>query len=165
MTRLPVWRNADGTERGRLQAVSCSLDLSVTDLPKAAIIIPSVDEIPSTHDFIEIFTEHGSAGIFRVVSSTYRYGQTCQLQLIGAADTLSDDIWAASEDETTRTVAQWIQLILSKQNTRRWKFGSCALSASLKMRVNYGELWAMLEECRNVRPGYRWQYDFSTSPP
>ena len=164
MTRLPVWRNADGTERSRLQAVSCSLDLSVTDLPKATITIPSVDEIPSTHDFIEIFTEHGSAGIFRVVSSTYRYSQTCQLQLIGAADTLSDDIWAASEDETTRTVSQWIQLILSKQNTRRWQFGSCALSASLKMRVNYGELWAMLEECRNVRPGYRWQYDFSTSP-
>ena len=81
VTRLPVWRNADGTERSRLQAVSCSLDLSVTDLPKATITIPSVDEIPSTHDFIEIFTEHGSAGIFRVVSSTYRYGQTCQLQL------------------------------------------------------------------------------------
>ena len=164
MTRLPVWRNADGTERGRLQAVSCSLDLSVTDLPKATITIPSVDEIPSTHDFIEIFTEHGSAGIFRVVSSTYRYGQTCQLQLIGAADTLSDDIWPASEDEATRTVSQWIQLILSKQNTRRWQFGSCALSASLKMKVNYGELWTMLEECRNVRPGYRWQYNFSTSP-
>lgn len=164
MTRLPVWRNADGTERGRLQAVSCSLDLSVTDLPKATITIPSVDEIPSTHDFVEIFTEHGSAGVFRVVSSTYRYGQTCQLQLIGAADTLSDDIWPATEDEATRTVSQWIQLILSKQNTQRWKFGTCALSASLKMKVNYSELWAMLEECRNVRPGYRWQYDFSTSP-
>ena len=164
VTRLPVWLNADGTEHGRLQALSCSLDLSVSDLPKATITIRSADEIPSTHDFVEIFTEHGSAGIFRVVSSTYRYGQTCQLQLIGAADTLSDDIWPETADEATRTVAEWIQLILSKQTTVRWQAGSCALAASVKMKVNYSELWAMLEDVKGARPGYRWSYDFTTSP-
>lgn len=164
VTRLPVWRYADGTERGRLQALSCSLDLSVSDLPKATITIRSADEIPGTHDFVEIYTEHGSAGIFRVVSSTYRYGQTCQLQLIGAADTLSDDIWPASEDEATRTVAEWIQLILAKQTTTRWQLGSCALNASVKMKVNYSELWALLEDVKGARPGYRWSYDFSTWP-
>lgn len=164
VTRLPVWRYADGTERGRLQALSCSLDLSVSDLPKATITIWSGDEIPGTHDFVEIFTEHGSAGIFRVVSSTYRYGQTCQLQLIGAADTLSDDIWPASEDEATRTVAEWIQLILAKQSTTRWQLGSCVLNASVKMKVNYSELWALLEDVKGARPGYRWSYDFTTWP-
>ena len=164
VTRLPVWLNADGTEHGRLQALSCSLDLSVSDLPKATITIRSADEIPSTHDFVEIFTEHGSAGIFRVVSSTYRYGQTCQLQLIGAADTLSDDIWPETAEEATRTVAEWIQLILAKQTTTRWQAGSCALNASVKMKVNYSELWAMLEDVKGARPGYRWSYDFSTSP-
>lgn len=164
MTRLPVWRYADGTERGRLQALSCSLDLSVSDLPKATITIRSADEIPGTHDFVEIFTEHGSAGIFRVVSSTYRYGQTCQLQLIGAADTLSDDIWPETAEEATRTVVEWIQLILAKQTTTRWQLGSCALNASVKMKVNYSELWAMLEDVKGARPGYRWSYDFSTWP-
>lgn len=164
VTRLPVWRYADGTERGRLQALSCSLDLSVSDLPKATITIRSADEIPGTHDFVEIFTEHGSAGIFRVVSSTYRYGQTCQLQLIGAADTLSDDIWPETAEEATRTVVEWIQLILAKQTTTRWQLGSCALNASVKMKVNYSELWAMLEDVKGARPGYRWSYDFSTWP-
>jgi len=164
VTRLPVWLNADGTEHGRLQALSCSLDLSVSELPKATITIRSADEIPGTHDFVEIFTEHGSAGIFRVVSSTYRYGQTCQLQLIGAADTLSDDIWPASEDEATRTVAEWIQLILAKQTTTRWQLGSCDLNASVKMKVNYSELWALLEDVKGARLGYRWSYDFSTWP-
>ena len=164
VTKLPVWRYADGTERGRLQALSCSLDLSVSDLPKATITIRSADEIPGTHDFVEIYTEHGSAGIFRVVSSTYRYGQTCQLQLIGAADTLSDDIWPETAEEATRTVAEWIQLILAKQSTVRWQLGSCALNASVKMKVNYSELWAMLEDVKGARPGYRWSYDFSTWP-
>lgn len=164
VTRLPVWRYADGTERGRLQALSCSLDLSVSDLPKATITIRSADEIPGTHDFVEIYTEHGSAGIFRVVSSTYRYGQTCQLQLIGAADTLSDDIWPETAEEATRTVAEWIQLILAKQTTVRWQLGSCALNASVKMKVNYSELWAMLEDVKGARPGYRWSYDFTTWP-
>ena len=164
VTRLPVWRYADGTERGRLQALSCSLDLSVSDLPKATITIRSADEIPGTHDFVEIYTEHGSAGIFRVVSSTYRYGQTCQLQLIGAADTLSDDIWPETAEEATRTVAEWIQLILAKQSTTRWQLGSCALAASVKMKVNYSELWAMLEDVKGARPGYRWSYDFTTWP-
>lgn len=164
MTKLPVWLYPDGTERGRLQATACSVDLSVDALPKASITIPSADEIPNTHDFVEIFTEHGSAGVFRVVSSSYKYGNSCQLQLIGAADTLSDDVWTASEEETTRSASEWMRQVLNHQTTRRWKFGRCELAANWKTSVNYPELWDMLESIRALRVGYRWDFDFSTSP-
>ena len=164
MIALPIWRRTDGTEYGRLQATSVSLDFSVNDVPKATITVRASETLPSTHDFIEIYTEHGSAGIFRVVSSTYKYGDTCQMQLIGAVDTLSDDIWPASLDENTQTASEWVRQILSKQTTTRWQFGSCALTASVKIKVNYGDLWTLLEEVRNSRPGYRWTFNFTTSP-
>ena len=164
MTRMPVWLKADGTEVGRLQALSCSLDLSVNDKPKATITIPASTTVPNTHDFVEIYTEHGSAGIFRIVSSTFKYGDTCQLQLIGAVDTLSDDVWPATVDEATKAASEWIRQILAKQTTTRWTFGQCALSASVRMKINYGELWTLLEEIRNARPGFRWVYDFTTTP-
>lgn len=164
MTRLPVWRRSDGTEYGRLDATSCSLDLSVNDTPRATISIPATDTIPNTHDFVELFTEHGSAGVFRVVSSTFKYSQSCQMQLIGAVDTLSDDIWPATLDESTKSATEWIRQILSKQTTTRWTLGTCAMATSVKIKVNYGDLWSLLEEVRNSRSGYCWAYDYSTTP-
>ena len=164
VTKFPVWLRPDGTEYSRLQATSCSLDLSVSDLPKATLTISATDAIPSAHDFVELFTDHGSAGIFRVVSSTYKYGQNCQLQLLGAADTLSDDVWAESLEEETKTAAEWIRAALTKQTTNRWQLGTCQMTSNVSMKINYGDLWSILESVRTSRPGYRWTYDFTTTP-
>lgn len=160
----PAWLNLDGSEHARLNALSCSLDLSINDMPKATLTVPAADAIPNTHDFLRIATEFGQTEIYRVVSSTYKYGQTCQLQLIGAVDTLSDDIWAESLEEQTMTAAEWIRNALGRQTVTRWQLGQCALTANVKMRINYGELWSILEEVRNARPGFRWVYDYSTFP-
>lgn len=160
----PVWLNLDGSEHARLNALSCSLDLSINDMPKATLTVPAADAIPNTHDFLRIATEFGQTEIYRVVSSTYKYGQTCQLQLIGAVDTLSDDIWAESLEEQTMTATEWIRNALGRQTVTRWQLGQCALTANVKMRINYGELWSILEEVRNARPGFRWTYDYSTFP-
>ena len=160
----PVWLNLDGSEHARLNAISCSLDLSINDTPKATLTVPATDAIPNTHDFLRIATEFGQTEIYRVVSSTYKYGQTCQLQLIGAVDTLTDDIWAESLDEQTMTAAEWIRNALGRQTVTRWQLGQCALTANVKMRINYSELWSILEEVRNARPGFRWVYDYSTHP-
>ena len=160
----PVWLNLDGSEHARLNALSCSLDLSINDMPKATLTVPAADAVPNTHDFLRIATEFGQTEIYRVVSSTFKYGQTCQLQLIGAVDTLSDDIWAESLEEQTMTAAEWIRNALGRQTVTRWQLGQCALTANVKMRINYGELWSILEEVRNARPGFRWVYDYSTHP-
>lgn len=160
----PVWLNLDGSEHARLNALSCSLDLSINDMPKATLTVPAADAIPNTHDFLRIATEFGQTEIYRVVSSTYKYGQTCQLQLIGAVDTLTDDIWAESLEEQTMAAAEWIRNALGRQTVTRWQLGQCALTANVKMRINYGELWSILEEVRNARPGFRWVYDYSTHP-
>lgn len=160
----PVWLNLDGSEHARLNTLSCSLDLSINDMPKATLTVPAADAIPNTHDFLRIATEFGQTEIYRVVSSTYKYGQTCQLQLIGAVDTLTDDIWAESLEEQTMTAAEWIRNALGRQTVTRWQLGQCALTANVKMRINYGELWSILEEVRNARPGFRWVYDYSTHP-
>ena len=157
----PVWLKTNE----RLLISALSMDLSTTDLPKATIVIPASENIPGIHDFIQITNPQGLIQNFRVVSYNYNYGQTVTLQLIGAADTFSDDVYnVIAEEEETKTAAAWLALILAKQTVTRWQLGTCALSANVKIKTNYQDLWSLMEVIRKTRSGYWWTFDYSTSP-
>ena len=159
------WLNADMTERGRLDDTGLAIDLSTDAVAKATLTIPTKGEVPAIHDFIELYTLYGSAGIFRVVSYGHTIGQNAILQLMGAVDTLSDNVYQQSADgEVSKTAAQWIADILGRQTTAYWQAGDCALNVSVKLRPNYQTLWTMLENVRKARSGYWWVADYTTTP-
>ena len=158
---MPVWLKTGE----RLMATACSIDVSTTALPKATLTVPASGDIPGIRDLIQITSPHGSTQVYRVVSSTCSYGQTVALQLIGAADTLSDDVYdVAAEEAETLPAATWLARILAKQTTARWQLGTCAMTASVKIKTNYQDLWTLMESVRETRPGYWWTYDFATDP-
>lgn len=159
------WLNADMTERGRLDDTGLAVDLSTDAVARATLTIPTKGEVPAIHDFIELYTLYGSAGIFRVVSYGHTIGQNAILQLMGAVDTLSDNVYQQSADsEASKTAAQWIADILGRQTTAYWQAGDCALNVSVKLRPNYQTLWTMLENVRKARSGYWWVADYTTTP-
>lgn len=159
------WLNADMTERGRLDDTGLAIDLSTDAVARATLTIPTKGEVPAIHDFIELYTLYGSAGIFRVVSYGHTIGQNAILQLMGAVDTLSDNVYQQSADgEVSKTAAQWIADILGRQTTAYWQAGDCALNVSVKLRPNYQTLWTMLENVRKARNGYWWVADYTTTP-
>ena len=159
------WLNADMTERGRLDDTGLAIDLSTDAVARATLTIPTKGEVPAIHDFIELYTLYGSAGIFRVVSYGHTIGQNAILQLMGAVDTLSDNVYQQSADsEVSKTAAQWIADILGRQTTAYWQAGDCALNVPVKLRPNYQTLWTMLENVRKARNGYWWVADYTTTP-
>jgi len=162
---MPIWYNADSTEHLRIRASSCSVDLSVNDIPKATLTMLSDQEVPDTHAMIELFRNGTSLGKFRVVSYGYTYRQSIVLQLMGMVDVLNDDVYELeAEEEQTKTATAWIQTILGRQSTVRWQLGTCAMTDSIPLKINYQTIWTLLEEIRQYQVGYMWTYDFSTSP-
>jgi len=165
MTRQPRLLNSSLAEVRRLNAVSLAIDLTTEDLPKATLVLPATEDRLAMRDLLELYTPRGSAGIFRVVSLAEDIRDRQTVQLMGAADTLADDVYpqAASED-VSKTASAWITDILSKQTTARWQAGTCALSKTVKIRPNYQNLWSLLETVREAEPGYWWTFDFTTTP-
>jgi len=158
------WYSPAGHIKGQLQAISCSLDLSITDVPKATLqILPGVQ--PAIHDLVDIIDPRGENHRMRVVSYSSTYGQSCTLQLIGAVDSLSDDVYAQSAEEAqTKTATEWMDLILAQQSSAYWVRGTCELDASVVIQPNYQDLWTLLEMVREARPGYYWVYDYTVFP-
>ena len=70
-----------------------SVTLSVDELPSAKLNTP--DDV-RMHDLVEVYTNQGSAGIFRVTDRTEAYGETVDVLLKGALDTLSDDVYVGT---------------------------------------------------------------------
>ena len=167
MTYVPKarWLNADLTERGRLDDAGIAVDLTTDAVSKATITLPTKDALPAIHDLLELFTAYGSAGIFRVVSYSHSIGQNAILQLMGAMDTLSDNVYEQSADgDVSKAAAAWMNDILGRQKTALWQAGDCELNVSVKLRPNYQSLWTMLENVRKARNGYWWVADYTTTP-
>lgn len=106
----------------RLQPVSLSLDLKALPLSTAALTMPP-QEISGIdikiHDFIELFTQNGSAGVFRVGSIANDVTQNVQISLNHALDTLNDSVWVPAnigkEDDIKETLWQYLEDVLSHQ--------------------------------------------------
>lgn len=164
-TLWPEWIDGSNQVVERLQPISCQIEISIEDMPKATLQIAPDQTIPGVHEYIRLYTADGSAGVYRVVSSSRKYGQAVTLQLLGVADTLTDDLYRDRADEKeSKTASAWITDILSWQAVQRWQAGTCALSANVELQTNYQTLWDLLEQVRTAKQGYYWDFDTSTWP-
>ena len=137
-----------------------SVTLPVDDIPTAEIVM---QDGLTMHEFVEIFTAQGSAGIFRVTDRSATFGDMIQLRLRGALDTLSDDLWPG-QDAITGTIPDVIEDILDHQSTARWQLGTSAKQNTVKISNSYTNLLDLLAAVKAEAPGCRWVYDFSTTP-
>ena len=137
-----------------------SVTLPVDDVPTAEILMPGEIKM---HEFVEIFTNQGSAGIFRVTDRSAPFGDQITMRLRGALDTLSDDIYPGQE-ALTGTIPTVIEQILAGQSTERWQLGTCARSNTVKISNSYTNLLDLLSAVKSEAQGCRWVYDFTTTP-
>ena len=162
----PIIRNPGETTADyglSLQDVtSVSIDTSITEKPKATMVMASTTSL-GLHDLVELFTIRGSAGFFRVVSSSRRYDDSISYQLIGAVDTLEDALYEqTSSEDVTKTAGQWIVDVMGRQSL--WQSGQCDLTASVKIKPNYQSLWTILDTIVKENPNYYYEADYSVSP-
>lgn len=110
-------------EIARLHPTSAMATLSLTPLSTASLVLPGDEDVkPEIRQFVELFGDRESLGIFRISEIRSEYGTSRTLSLEHAIATLDDSL--TDEDETfSGGMKAIMQAILAHQNASHWQVG------------------------------------------
>ncbi len=137
MMRYPRLLDDNMNERDRLMPNALSANMSELHgtLPTATLVV-SEDTAVSVRDFVEVYGENGSLGIFRVSSVGQLYGESRECNLTHALITLQDSILRGqgtlSSDPKTA-----METLLNAQAVKRWKIGKVEATESIAEPMEY----------------------------
>ena len=166
---LPRLLDASLQEVRRLHPLAASISLVSPGTSEATLTLAARDPQPAMHQWVELYTQHGSAGLYRVTGISNTYTGETQIALRHGIDTLSDSVYMQQADETTLTVRQLLTNMLGYQTARvagrvPWQLGAVADNTTIKRAFNYDNLAELLNGIAEEKQGYYFTYDFSTSP-
>lgn len=163
--RLPRLLDSSMKELARLNPVSLSLDENLSPLSTAQMVLPEGECAAETGQFVELYTSHGSAGVFRVQQAEQDYGGRVTLALEHGLTTLGDGIMPG-EGEQSGTARQLVSAILACQPKTMWVLGAVAVpdSMTLTWKNDNANLLESLCSLMDELPGYRLTFDQSVSP-
>ena len=163
--RLPRLLDSSMKELARLNQVSLSLDENLSPLSTAEMVLPEGECAAETGQFVELYTSHGSAGIFRVQQAEQDYGGRVTLALEHGLTTLGDGIMPG-ESEQSGTTRQLLAALLACQTQTMWQLGTVAVpdSRTLTWKCDNSNLLESLCSLMDELPGYRLTFDQSVFP-
>lgn len=161
--RLPRLLDGSLQEVRRLRPSEMSLRLQTYATSYATMTVSGEDGF-NIHDWVEVFTPTGSAGLFRISNDAQLVRGEHTLTLMHGIDTLHDSVWKEQTDYEG-TVPEFLSALLAQQTAARWQLGTCADNSEYKRAgINYDHLDDLLRELREARPDYYFTYDFTTAP-
>ena len=165
MTRLPRWlEGPNGAERDRLHPSALSLDLQRRQTSSAQMTLPKGEPELAMHDWLQLYTAKGSAGLFRVSDIDGTIPSETAYTLMHAIDTLSDAVWKDQLDYTG-TEPDFVAALLAQQTTVCWQLGTCAATGDYnKKGISYDTLSDLLSGMMQDLDDYYLDYDLSTWP-
>ena len=163
--RLPRLLDGSMQELARLNPASLSLDENLAPLSTAQMVLPEGACAAETGQLVELYTSHGSAGIFRVQQAEQDYGGRVTLALEHGLTTLGDGIMPG-EGEQSGTARQLVSAILACQPKTMWALGAVAVPDSLTLtwKNDNANLLESLCSLMDELPGYRLTFDQSVFP-
>lgn len=163
--RLPRLLDSSMKELARLNPVSLSLEENLSPLSTAEMVLPEGECAAETGQFVELYTSHGSAGIYRVQQVEQDYGGRVTLALEHGLTTLGDGIMPG-ESEQSGTTRQLLADILACQPQTMWQLGTVAVpdSRTLTWKCDHSNLLESLCSLMDELTGYRLTYDQSVFP-
>lgn len=167
MNPVQLPRNID--TGARCHPLKLDIVLNRDLMSTAKMVIPEAEAVNfPLHSFVELYTQNGSIGVFRVISCIKTYGDSARIEMAHAIDTLSDSLAPVDED-FSGNVQQMLARILSYQTTMRggavcWQLGTVADTATYEASLNYSNLYDLLEDLARDQIDYQFSFDFSTSP-
>ena len=163
--RLPRLLDGSMKELARLNPVSLSLDENLSPLSTAEMVLPEGECSAETGQFVELYTSHGSAGIFRVQQAEQDYGGRVTLALEHGLTTLGDGIMPG-ESEQSGTTRQLLAALLACQTQTMWTLGTVAVpdSRTLTWKCDHSNLLESLCSLMDELTGYRLTFDQSLFP-
>lgn len=163
--RLPRLLDSGMKELARLNPVSLSLGENLSPLSTAEMVLPEDECAAETGQFVELYTSHGSAGVFRVQQAEQDYGGRVTLALEHSLTTLGDGIMPG-ESEQSGTTRQLLAALLACQTQTMWTLGTVAVpdSRTLTWKCDHSNLLESLCGLMDELTGYRLTYDQSVFP-
>lgn len=161
--RLPRLLDAQLREVCRLHPVTLSINERLVPPHDASMTLPP-GEGASFHAWVELYTIDGSAGFYRVSSSSESYVSTGDVDLEHSAAILGDAI-IPGEGTYSGTCAEVLAAMLENQTTlvngqKPWVLGTCAKSASIEYAYDCNNiLSAMTEVVGDEKDGYALEFD------
>lgn len=161
--RLPRLLDAQLREVCRLHPVTLSINERLVPPHDASMTLPP-GEGASFRAWVELYTIDGSAGFYRVSSSSESYVSTGDVDLEHSAAILGDAI-IPGEGTYSGTCAEVLAAMLENQTTlvngqKPWILGTCAKSASIEYAYDCNNiLSAMTEVVGDEKDGYALEFD------
>ena len=167
--RLPRLLDKDLNEVKRLRARSQSVELNITPLSTASMMLEDGSGV-GIRSFVEIYNANGSVGVFRVSMPEESYGSGERIMLEHGICTL-DDATVHGKGEIVGTPREVLEEILGYQTTKArgqklWTVGTVEAPGSMQVTVEYDgtkTLEALLRYIGKVE-GYRLAFDQSVFP-
>ena len=163
--RLPRLLDSGMKELARLNPVSLSMDENLSPLSTAEMVLPEGECAAETGQYVELYTSHGSAGIFRVQQAEQDYGGRVTLALEHGLTTLGDGIMPG-ESEQSGTTRQLLSALLACQHQTMWQLGTVSVpdSRTLTWKCDNSNLLESLCSLMDELTGYRLTFDQSVFP-
>lgn len=114
--RLPRLLDGNMREKARLHPVSQSVHLNLVPLSTASMVLPQAESV-TVRDFVELFTDTGSAGVYRVTRTQQSYTGTTSVSLEHVLTCLGDGI-LAGEGKISGTAQEMLTQMLAAQVTQ-----------------------------------------------
>lgn len=165
MTRLARVLDGNMRELRRLYPTQQSVDDRVTPLSTASLTLPDGEHV-AFGEWVEVFTQNGSAGIYRVVSASETYTGEASAELEHGICALGDAI-IPGKGTISGTMSDVLSAMLSYQVVQAggaplWALGSVATNAQASIDHDSTNLLSAVLEI--VPDGYMLTFDQSALP-
>lgn len=160
--RNPRLLDKNLNEVRRLHPISLTIDEKLVPLSYANITLDRSEVVPE-RSMVELFTENGSAGIFRTRAPSYGYNAYSEIQLDHAIAELGDFLVPDVIDEEC-SCQQAIQHLMSYYRGRAWQLGDCDSIDYVVLKVDHDNLLESIISILDQTLDYAMTFDFSTRP-
>lgn len=158
-------RLLDGSlnELARLQPSRLSVTENLTPLSTAELTLPMGEATPVVRQFVELYDQNGSLGIYRVAAARTDYGQMQTVSLEHGICTL-EDCTAPEEAELSGSMRAILATILSWQHDVWWQLGDVDVQGIFSLSAGNQIALQALIDAAALCYGYALVFDQTTSP-
>lgn len=158
-------RLLDGSlhELARLQPSRLGVTENLTPLSTAELTLPMGEATPVVRQFVELYDQNGSLGIYRVAAARTDYGQMQTVSLEHGICTL-EDCTAPEEAELSGSMRAILTTILSWQHDVWWQLGDVDVSGIFALSAGNQIALQALIDAAALCYGYALVFDQTTSP-
>ncbi len=161
--RLPRLMDSQLIELCRLEPTHLSIQLNMS-LSTATMTLPPQSPQVTTGQLVELYTQRGSAGIFRVQQVERDWNTATRISLTHALVTLADTTIPGTGETRTLPAAQLFTQLLAHQSL--WQPGDVEVPADVlfTFRAQDANLLESLTDLMAELPDYRLDFDQTVFP-